>query len=161
MTYPPPWGWSPPRSRGVPSPDLRVSDSERAEVADILSKHYAEGRLDQGEFDDRLQRAMSAKTRADLAGLLGDLPPLVAPPPVTTEHRHRGRGLLLFLAIFMFAAALSAPWNWDSWHFPWLPFALVFFFVWRGRRWHDHHHHDQVTAGSSPAAWAYSRRRWW
>lgn len=166
MTYaPPPWGWGTPRNRGVPAPDFRVSDSERAEVADILSKHYADGRLDQAEFDERLQRAMSAKTRGDLAGLLGDLPPLVSPVPATPPHRHRGRSLLLYLAIFLFAAALSAPWNWHYWHFPWVPFAIVMFFVWRRGRWHHHHSHyrDEVAsgAGAPPAPWAYGRRRWW
>jgi Domain of unknown function (DUF1707) len=53
---------------------LRVSDAERQAVVDRLAEHYGEGRLDQAEFDERVGQAMSAKTRADLAGLFDDLP---------------------------------------------------------------------------------------
>jgi hypothetical protein len=53
---------------------LRVSDTERNEVAELLGQHYADGRLDQGEFDERVTRTMTAKTRGDLAGLFDDLP---------------------------------------------------------------------------------------
>ncbi len=53
---------------------LRVSDAERAQVADQLSRHYTEGRLDQDEFGRRLDQAMAAKTYRDFTGLLQDLP---------------------------------------------------------------------------------------
>ena len=59
--------------------DLRASDAERAEVADRLSKHYQDGRLDQAEFNERLDRAMNAKTRGDFGGLFYDLPDLPDP----------------------------------------------------------------------------------
>jgi hypothetical protein len=71
-----PWarGFSP--LFGGPAADqhMRVSDAERQEVADRLAEHFASGRLDQAEFDERISRAMSAKTRADLSGLFDDLP---------------------------------------------------------------------------------------
>ena len=57
-----------------PQADLRVSDADRQAVADQLSKHFADGRLDQAEFDERLSQAMNAKTYRDLDGLLTDLP---------------------------------------------------------------------------------------
>jgi hypothetical protein len=80
MTRPTPS--SPPRSHGlVPrfrygytDQHLRVSDAERAEVADRLSAHFGEGRLTQAEFDERAGQAMNAKTRGDLRGLFDDLP---------------------------------------------------------------------------------------
>ena len=56
--------------------DVRVSDAERTDVADQLSRHYQDGRLDQAEFNERLDRAMNAKTRADFTGLFADLPEL-------------------------------------------------------------------------------------
>ena len=59
--------------------NIRVSDAERAEVTDLLARHYSDGRLDKQEFDERVARAMSARTRADLAGLFGDLPDLEPP----------------------------------------------------------------------------------
>ena len=58
---------------------LRVSDAEREAVTDRLAGHFADGRLDRAEFDDRIGRAMSAKTRADLSGLFADLSGTGAP----------------------------------------------------------------------------------
>jgi len=64
---------------GYSDQHIRVSDAERAEVADRLAVHYGDGRLDRAEFDERVARAMSAKTRADLNGLFDDLPDLEGP----------------------------------------------------------------------------------
>jgi GntR family transcriptional regulator len=58
---------------------LRLSDAEREALTDRLAGHFAAGRLDQAEFDDRVGRAMSAKTRADLRGLFAGLPETGAP----------------------------------------------------------------------------------
>ena len=52
---------------------LRVSDAEREAAAGRLAEHFAAGRLDQAEFDDRVRRALNAKTRGDLRGLFADL----------------------------------------------------------------------------------------
>jgi GntR family transcriptional regulator len=52
---------------------LRVSDAEREAATGRLAEHFAAGRLDQAEFDDRVGRAISARTRADLNGLFADL----------------------------------------------------------------------------------------
>jgi hypothetical protein len=57
-----------------PESGMRVSDADRALITDRLSRHFSDGRLDQAEFEVRLDRAMRAKTRADLIGLLSDLP---------------------------------------------------------------------------------------
>lgn len=86
--------------------DLRVSDAERNEVADHLSRHYTDGRLDEGEFSERLDRAMSAKTRADLTGLLADLPG--GPPQRRPRRGHIGRFLMLVLIVLVLAAAGQA-----------------------------------------------------
>jgi hypothetical protein len=69
------------RRASWPDQGMRVSDADRAEVADRLARHYGDGRLDQAEFEERLDRAMRAKTRADLVVLLADLPEGEAPPP--------------------------------------------------------------------------------
>ena len=52
---------------------IRVSDAERNAVTERLAAHYGDGRLDQAEFDERVTRAMAAKTRGDLDGLFDDL----------------------------------------------------------------------------------------
>jgi phage shock protein PspC (stress-responsive transcriptional regulator) len=115
-----------PLFRGSSDQHLRVSDAERRTVADRLAEHFADGRLDQAEFDERLGRAMSAKTRADLGGLFADLPDsgtsagLQRPqrsPGLERPHRgHVGSALtfVLIVAISLAAAHLvvqaTLPW---------------------------------------------------
>ena len=103
-------------------PQMRISDAERTEVADRLSKHYSDGRLDQAEFNERLDRAMNAKTRADLNGLFADLPGTGEPDdavsavrqadrrPGTRRPVHRILGLILIAVVAVFVArALMWP----------------------------------------------------
>jgi hypothetical protein len=62
------------RRASWPDAQMRVSDAERMAIADLLAKHFVDGRLSETEFDERLDRAMRATTMADLTGLLSDLP---------------------------------------------------------------------------------------
>jgi len=91
---------------------IRVSDAERQSFTDRLAVHYGDGRLDQAEFDERIGRAMSAKTRGDLRGLLDDLPepgPAGAPGvaagvtagPIAARRRTRHPVLLVALLVFL------------------------------------------------------------
>ncbi|MFL6119463.1 DUF1707 domain-containing protein [Actinophytocola sp.] len=54
--------------------EMRAGDTDRQAVADKLKQALDEGRLDLGEYDERLQKAYAAKTYGDLNGLLDDLP---------------------------------------------------------------------------------------
>ena len=64
-----------PRSpQPLPADLLRVGDAERQQAVTALGEHYAAGRLDQDEYDTRIQTAYAARTRVDLQGLFGDLP---------------------------------------------------------------------------------------
>lgn len=62
-----------------PDPDrrneLRAADSDRDAVVERLRDAAAEGRLEHIELDARVERALTAKTYADLAALTADLPP--------------------------------------------------------------------------------------
>jgi hypothetical protein len=118
-----------------PTTNLRVSDAERNEVADKLSRHFAEGRLDQSEFKERLDAAMSAKTQNDLSGLFDDLPRLTDEPSPPPSRRRRMIPFLVMVAIIALAAGSTISFL----HFlriPWLLIAIVAFFVWHraGRR---------------------------
>jgi hypothetical protein len=113
---------------------LRVSDAERNAVTERLATHYSDGRLDQAEFDDRVSKAMAAKTRGDLDGLFDDLPdpePSGAsgnarPGDSAVPYRRRRRGglgrmillvVLVIVALSIVSHALTAfafgiPWFW-------------------------------------------------
>jgi hypothetical protein len=94
---------------------MRVSDAERQAVADRLAEHFSSGRLDQAEFDERVGKAMGAKTRADLNGLFDDLPETGAPAatdPSTGQLRRRHRHPVLLAALIVFVAIAAAHVVW-------------------------------------------------
>ena len=125
---------------------LRASDEERNAVADKLSRHFAEGRLDQAEFKTRLDAAMSATTRGELNGLFYDLPrlPADAPPPV--PRRRRVVPFLFLFAVLVIVSGALLPW-WPLYHVPWVLFAIIGFCLWRWSGWRSYHHHHHVDAG--------------
>ena len=55
------------------SPALRASDADRDRVIELLRAAVADGRLDQAEFDERLDAALAARTIDALAPLTADL----------------------------------------------------------------------------------------
>jgi hypothetical protein len=55
-------------------PALRASDRDRDAVLQRVQQAFAEGRLDDAEFDERMRAALTARTHADLDALLADLP---------------------------------------------------------------------------------------
>jgi hypothetical protein len=83
---------------------LRISDSERHQVAEVLREAAGEGRIDLEELDQRLEATYAARTYADLAPITLDLParatsglpidpaPAASPSPVVaggpTEEKH-------------------------------------------------------------------------
>src|SRR6516225_8506868 len=58
----------------------RASDRERDVVVQRVQDAFAEGRLDDAEFDERTRAALTARTHADLDGLLADLPAAPSAP---------------------------------------------------------------------------------
>jgi hypothetical protein len=106
---------------------MRVSDAERQEVADRLAEHFSSGRLDQAEFDERVGKAMSAKTRADLNGLFEDLPETGAPAAtdpadLAGQPRRRHRHPILLAALIVFVAIAAAH---VVWPLLWIGFLLA------------------------------------
>jgi hypothetical protein len=53
---------------------LRAADADRDAIAERLAASMSEGRLDADEYQQRLERAYAARTYADLAPLVADLP---------------------------------------------------------------------------------------
>ncbi len=77
---------------------LRISDGERQEFIDHLTRHCAEGRLSLEELDERIERAWSARTQAELSPLGDDLPalaPTQAATPTLQSWLGDGKALLM------------------------------------------------------------------
>jgi Domain of unknown function (DUF1707) len=70
-------------------PAVRASDHERDAVLQRVQQAFAEGRLDDAEFDERMRAALTARTHADLDVLLTDLP---AEPAAPGTPASGGRG---------------------------------------------------------------------
>ncbi|GAA5115127.1 hypothetical protein GCM10023339_21700 [Alloalcanivorax gelatiniphagus] len=71
----------------TPGPQTRISDADRERAMADLAGHYADGRLDHEEYDERLDAIWTARTRADLAVLFSDMPRLQVPQPARTPSR--------------------------------------------------------------------------
>ena len=78
------------------SPAVRASDRERDAVVQRVQQAFAEGRLDDAEFDERMRAALTARTHADLDVLLDDLPAETAAPgpAAATAGRPPGRAAI-------------------------------------------------------------------
>jgi hypothetical protein len=83
----PPWAmgvWAYPARPSAPTParrepaeptePVRIGDAERDEALTTLGEHFAAGRLNREEFDERAEQAMAARFDSDLAVLFKDLP---------------------------------------------------------------------------------------
>ena len=80
-------------------PRVRASDADRERTATLLREHHAVGRLTPEEFDERVDKALAAKTVGDLDELLADLPAIdlyqlpaagIRPVPRGAVRRRRG-----------------------------------------------------------------------
>jgi hypothetical protein len=129
---------------GYPDQHMRVSDADRSDVTDRLARHYGDGRLDQAEFDDRVDRAMTARTVADFQGLFDDLPDLPpeisdtagkaaasAPPAgshlAARRQRHGNPLLGKALVVALMLIGVSVAWHalTDWWLAPWMWITVV------------------------------------
>lgn len=96
--------------------DVRASDSDREATAEALRRHATAGRLDADELDERMGAALSARTQAELASLLADLPATTgaaAPPARDAAHAPAWSRYLavmtLLVAIWLLTGA-GHPW---------------------------------------------------
>jgi Domain of unknown function (DUF1707) len=74
------------QGRDAPDPSqLRISDADRHQVAEVLREAAGEGRIDFEELDQRLEATYAARTYADLVPITLDLPDRRSPvsPPAS------------------------------------------------------------------------------
>lgn len=68
-----------PHPGGTQPSELRVSDTERDRVVELLQNAFSEGRLDDDELNERMDAAFASKTRGELAVVLRGLPVTSSP----------------------------------------------------------------------------------
>ncbi len=95
--------------------NVRIGDTERDDAIRALGEHFAAGRLDREEYDERADRALAARTWSDLAPLFRDLPqPVAAPRPPAQPPAQRPGPRLPFLPVLLILIGVSwlvgAPW---------------------------------------------------
>jgi hypothetical protein len=108
------WGQAPRPAEvapATPATPIRIGDAERDQAVSDLGDHFAAGRLDREEFDERADQAMQARFSTDLTPLFADLP--VSKPEVPTAPPGAAR------------AGGPPPWAYAMWLFPVLLVAAV------------------------------------
>ena len=104
------------------TPDLLVSDADRARVTGQLREHYEAGRLTLDEFQERLDETHAARTEAQLERVLRQLPS----PKLQTVNRRDRRwrslafqyGLVNLIAILIWAFSDGPHGDfWPKWVF--------------------------------------------
>lgn len=112
---------------------LRAADRDRDAVAAILAREHVAGRLDDGEYDERVARCLAAKTYGELDALVADLVPDDAEEPVAARGRRAARAwpFPAVLLIPLIAVAIVAGHG----HLVWLAIPLVFLLVVRPLLW--------------------------
>jgi hypothetical protein len=71
----------------APVPEIRVSHEDRDRVAEQLRVAAGDGRLTMEELDERLERALNARTGSELAVLTTDLPAVAASAAVAVTAK--------------------------------------------------------------------------
>ena len=91
------------------NPAMRAASADRERAVDVLKAGFAEGRLTQDEYNDRMGRAYAARTYAELMALTADLPAGAMPaaypmpvyqPPLSTNSLARASLVLGVAEIF-------------------------------------------------------------
>jgi hypothetical protein len=117
--YPAPPGYQHPAAgyHGRPQAAMRAASADRERAVDVLKAGFAEGRLSQEEYNDRMGRAYAARTYGELAALTADLPagpwPVPAwPAPVPAQPGTNSMAiasLVLGVAEFFTAGLTAIP----------------------------------------------------
>ena len=96
---------------------MRASSADRERAVDVLKAGFAEGRLTQDEYNDRMGRAYAARTYGELMALTADLPAGAMPaawpmavyqPPAPTNSLARA-ALVLGVAEFFTMGLTAIP----------------------------------------------------
>ena len=100
------------------NPAMRAATADRERAVDVLKAGFAEGRLTQDEYNDRMGRAYAARTYGELAALTADLPagalptwtvPAYSPPPPAGTNSMAIASMVLGVAEFFTVGLTAIP----------------------------------------------------
>lgn len=128
------------------SPELRIADADRDRTVERLRAAAAEGRLDPDELEERLSRALAARTQGELDAVLGDLPEPRVPAPAPDRSlvlRERTAAFLVPNVVCIAVwAATGAGSFWPGWVLLGTGIAFAVFLIKFVLRVEDDHHRD-------------------
>src|SRR3954464_10011079 len=106
-------------SEPMSSPELRIADADRDRTVELLRGAATEGRIDSDELEERVSRALAARTQGELDALVSDLPAPHVPVPRPDRSlalRERAAAFLtpnvVCIAVW---AATGAGYFWPAW----------------------------------------------
>ena len=91
--------------------EIRASDLERDAATHRLQAAFAEGRLDDAEFDERMRTSLTARTRSQLDQLITDLPDSLPGAPGREVAAPAGRPPGRFAITFKSSIRRSGRWR--------------------------------------------------
>jgi hypothetical protein len=99
--------------------ELRASDADRERTAERLRTAAGEGRLSADELEERLERALSARTESELEPLTADLPAPRRPGPRSSRRRWDREHVRAYVGISVMLVAIwaltGAGYFWPVW----------------------------------------------
>jgi hypothetical protein len=99
-----------PERRGADDSAMLASNAERDAITERLQVAFAEHRLSDGEFDERIRAALTARTAGELDTLTADLPAEAAAAGTgATPHIQPGRFAVAFKSSISRAGRWSVP----------------------------------------------------
>jgi Domain of unknown function (DUF1707) len=119
---------------------LRAAHADREQVIEALKVAFVYGRLTRDELDVRVSRALTARTRADLAALAADIPAVPSAPaaaglarapvparrwPLARAAAKSGGCLVFAFALVLFAANVLDPHGLGNRYHPWSALCAV------------------------------------
>jgi hypothetical protein len=106
----------------LPATQLRVGDDDRERVVGALHRHAQAGRLDPVELDERVEKALTARTFGELEALTRDLPKETAPAAVVARRtemaklrEHVGSWIAVSIITSAVWLATGADYFWPIW----------------------------------------------
>jgi hypothetical protein len=95
--------------------DVRASDGDRDRVVEELRAHAADGRLTMEELEERVQRALAARTLGELPELTRDLPERATRRRRRSHRPELGTFVAVMVLLLAIWALTGAGYFWPMW----------------------------------------------